>query len=87
LAFESMWPLADASNFEKLDKAFNDVSFYRNKKVRILIGAAGSRDDGIASDEIIGIAQGLDKSGSLIVMKENGEFRSVSTSDVIIPLT
>ncbi len=88
LAYEKIWELADAENLERLKTDFDNASFYPGKRVRILVDAAGGRDEEAmkASDEFEGIAAGLDDSGALTVTRDDGSEYSAGIEDVIIPL-
>lgn len=88
LAYEKIWELAGAENLERLKTGFDNVSYYLRKRVRILVDAAGGRDEEEieATDEFEGIARGLDDSGALTVTRDDGSEYSVGIEDLIIPL-
>ena len=88
LEFEKMWHLAQDENIETLREMFDEVSFYRGMRVRILHDAASERDR-IRDDEargITGMAAGLSLDGSLVIEVDDGTGYPVKIDDVIIPL-
>ncbi|HDS30768.1 MAG TPA: biotin--[acetyl-CoA-carboxylase] ligase [Firmicutes bacterium] len=88
LSFESKWKLARKEMIDELKNEFDRFNFYLGRKVKILVGAASSRDDADdkSFDEIEGIAGGLDDSGELVVVRGDGSLYAVSIEDVIEPL-
>jgi len=90
LNFESCWELASAVNFIELAEQFNSVSFYRNKRVKVLPGAGNYREEDrelpSTGDEFDGVVTGISESGALRVETAPMVFYDVDLSDVLIPI-
>lgn len=85
-AFENLWPLAEVKRFRDLKTEFDSVSFYRDRKVRILKGAQARRDTASGCEEFEGTARSINTDGSLLVDLADGGTYEVSIEDVLIPL-
>ncbi len=86
LEFERCWPLSDSKNIDKLKHMFDEVSYYRGRKLKILPGQGLVRDDVTETNGIIGTVAGIDNSGALQVHQSDGSTYSVSTDDLLIPM-
>jgi len=86
LKFESLWHLAHSGRASELIEAFDRASYYRGKRVRVLIGAGADRHNDPDCREIEGVAGSIDESGALVLDLDNGSFYRVRMDDVLIPL-
>jgi len=86
LAFEEAWELARDDRARELADAFDPVSFYRGRRVRVLVGAGMDREEDVDCERFEGVAGSLDRQGALLVERSDGSRYSMSTDDVLIPL-
>ncbi len=86
MAFQDKWALARSERFDELREAFDAASFYRGRRVRVLVGAGSNPDDEADSERFEGTAGSLDRSGSLIIHQPDGDEYCVSVEDVLSPL-
>jgi len=86
LRFESLWSLAHSGHAAELIDSFNRASFYKGKRVRVLVGAGMDRDDNPDCEEFEGVAGSIDETGTLLIDLSDGTAYSVRLDDVLIPL-
>jgi BirA family transcriptional regulator, biotin operon repressor / biotin---[acetyl-CoA-carboxylase] ligase len=84
IELESLWHLADISNYDALKEAYNSASFYKSRHVRIYRNSAGNRASELPDDFLEGIVGSIDKSGAQIIDIGGQSDYKVSTDDVLI---
>lgn len=83
--FERNWLLASEERIDALRTEFDRVSYYAGKRVKVLVGAADSRDNQRGASELVGTATSIDRNGALIVEISGQPPYAVSVEDVLIP--
>jgi BirA family transcriptional regulator, biotin operon repressor / biotin---[acetyl-CoA-carboxylase] ligase len=82
--FEKLWPLTHSSQRSELVDAFDPVSFYKGKKVRVYSGAAPDPSHLENYPMLEGLAGTIDSSGSLLIALPESEEYRVGIQDVLV---
>jgi BirA family biotin operon repressor/biotin-[acetyl-CoA-carboxylase] ligase len=85
-AFEEIWPLARCSRFCDLQAAFDPISYYRGKRMKVYIGAAPVPDNITNCEVIEGRAMSIDSSGALLIETLNSGEYKVTIQDTLVPI-
>ena len=84
--FERKWSLAAEERIDDLRTEFDPLSYYKGKRVRVLIGAGESRGEYSGGDQLEGTATTIDKSGALLLEIPGRCPYAANVEDVLIPI-